>query len=416
MPSLKLFSAEWVLDPDGQAHRGGGVLVSAGRIVRLVRTPAAVKRAARDARHVALERGVIAPGLVNAHAHLDLTGLEGKVPAGRRFRTWVDRLIGLRMQQSRSKLVRAAVSGADRLLASGTLAVGDIDSEGAAFDALAGHPLRSRVFREVLDGGDPERVPAALARVRRALPRRRNAQEGLSPHAPYSVSAELFLRLGELAARRGVPVTVHWSETPAELAWMDAGKGEFGGLCARHPDADGKYHSGLDRIEAAGLLGRRTSLVHGNYPSSGELPRIARSGATVVHCPGSHAFFRREPFPLARYRRAGVPIALGTDSAASNGSLDMRREMALLRRAHAGLAPAEVWAMATRAGARALGYEDEIGSLRAGLSADFCHFETQAIDPRSVVEELTTACPDVLGTWIRGAAVAPLSNPGRGKG
>ena len=101
------------------------------------------------------------------------------------------------------------------------------------------------------------------------------------------------------------------------------------------------FEDGLDRIEAAGLLGRRTSLVHGNYPSSGELPRIARSGATVVHCPGSHAFFRREPFPLARYRRAGVPIALGTDSAASNGSLDMRREMALLRRAHAGLAPAE---------------------------------------------------------------------------
>jgi len=401
MPRPKLYRADQVLDPDGRPHRGGGILVADGRIVRLLRTPAACKRAAREAAVVALESGVLAPGLVNAHAHLDLTGLAGKVPSGRRFRGWVDQLIALRTRASEPELVRARQAGADRLLATGTVAVGDIES-GVAPDALAVHAIRLRLFREVLDGGDPARVHAAMERVRRALPRRRGMAEGLSPHAPYSVSAKLFTRLAVVAERRGLPVTIHWSETAAELRWMREGKGEFAGLCARHPDPAGRFTSGLDRIEAAGMLGPRTSLVHGNFPQRGELPRIARAGATVVHCPGSHAFFRREPFPLQRYRRAGVPVALGTDSAASNDDLDMRREMALLRRAHPGVTPAEVWRMATYEGARALGFEDEIGSLSPGHSADFCHFETESEEPRDVLEELTTACPPVRGTWIRG--------------
>ena len=84
-------------------------------------------------------------------------------------------------------------------------------------------------------------------------------------------------------------------------------------------------------LERAGLLGSRTALIHANWPGPGEVERVAAAGAMVVHCPGSHAFFDRAPFPLDRYRAAGIPVALGTDSAASNAALDMRREMRLLR-------------------------------------------------------------------------------------
>jgi cytosine/adenosine deaminase-related metal-dependent hydrolase len=147
------------------------------------------------------------------------------------------------------------------------------------------------------------------------------------------------------------------------------------------------------------------SLVHGNFPARGEAERIAAAGAVVVHCPGSHAWFEREPFPLEHYRRRGVVLALGTDSLASNEALDLRREMALLRRAHPHLRPEFVWDMATRNGARALGAAGRIGELIPGSAADICAFRTDADTRTDALEQLTSSAPAVAGVWIGGRGV-----------
>jgi len=131
-----------------------------------------------------------------------------------------------------------------------------------------------------------------------------------------------------LVRRRRLAVAIHWSETAAERAWLEEGQGPLAAVLGTSPRT-----SGLDLLEAAGLLASSTALVHGNHPRRDEAARLAAHGVSLVHCPGTHAFFGREPFDFERALRAGVRIALGTDSLASNEELDLRREARLLRRA-----------------------------------------------------------------------------------
>lgn len=407
---MELFVARWLVVAPRTALPGAGLLVDRGRVHGVATGPGALRRAARVARRRVDLDGVLAPGLVDAHAHLELGVLVGRLPRGP-FRAWLDALIAARRDVDAAALEGAARRGADRLLATGTTTVGDIDSTGAAALGLAEHPLRVRLFREVLDGGDPTRAAHALKRVRRAMPRRERLLEGLSPHAPFSVSDALFDAVAGLAHRRGVPVTVHWSETEEERQWTRHASGPLIDLVASPTGA-----SGLARIAAAGLLGPGTSLVHGNLPEPGEVERIAASGATLVHCPGSHAFFGRDAFPLGAYRSAGVPLALGTDSLASNEDLDMRREMALLRRTAPDLEPEAVWSMATREAARAVGLAGEVGELTAGARADLCAFTCDpGPTPRAVFEELTAGGPPVERVWIGGRLATPAEPRGKGR-
>jgi cytosine/adenosine deaminase-related metal-dependent hydrolase len=193
---------------------------------------------------------------------------------------------------------------------------------------------------------------------------------------------------------------MHWSETLEELEWMLHGRGPFAELLSDSPRL-----SGLDWIERAGLLRPGLSLVHGNLPQAGEPERLAARGVALVHCPGSHAFFEREPFPLDPYRRAGVTLALGTDSLASNSALDMGRELRLLRASAPSLSPAEAWELATLGGARALGLAGQVGELAPGARADFAVFELGEAGAEASLDALTAAEPRPAEVWIGGRPV-----------
>jgi cytosine/adenosine deaminase-related metal-dependent hydrolase len=257
------------------------------------------------------------------------------------------------------------------------------------------------LYREVLDAWQPDRTAPALRGVSRALAARARRVEGISPHASHTASQGLLEGVASLVRRRRLPVTVHWSETPEEVEWLRSGTGAWAALLGPSP-----HRSGLDLLEAAGLLGPGTSLVHGNCPLRGEPDRLAARGAVLVHCPGTHAFFERAPFPWRRYRRAGVRLALGTDSRASNADLDMRREMALARRAAPWLDPVEVLAMATEQAARALGLGDRVGCLAPGFAADWVLYEADPGAGRvSFLEQLTAGATAVRDVAVAGRSV-----------
>jgi len=354
-----------------ELHDGGGIRVVGGKIVGAYRSLAAVRRAGRASseRVLDLGEGVLAPGLVDAHAHLDLTGLGGRLDGAGGFVPWIGALLKQRGPLRRPDFERAVQEGARRLLRTGTTTVGDIDSSGCGTSARR-VGLRTVVYRELLDAWDPARTRAALDRISRPLRGHALVTEGVSPHAPYTTSAELLAGISRTAKQRRLPVAVHWSETSEEVQWLSEGRGPFGQVLPAVPRC-----RGLELLERAGLLRPRTTLIHGNHPARGEPARLAESGVCLVHCPGTHAFFDRPPFPWKRYARAGVRLALGTDSLASNGELDMRREMSLAIEAWPGLTPERAWRMGTQDAACAVGLGGAVGALLRGRCADFVLYE-----------------------------------------
>jgi cytosine/adenosine deaminase-related metal-dependent hydrolase len=395
---------------------GGGVFVARGKVARILADRGAVLRFARREGIALLDLGdrVLAPGFVDAHAHLELSALEGKLPGRGSFADWIRKLVAQRAALSAADLRRSVERGVSRLLASGTTAVGDIDSTGTSEAVLRAGPLRARVYREILDLGDPVRSSGALTRAARPAARSASLRIGLSPHAPYTVGAGLLRSAAGLACRRGWPAAVHWAETVEEVDWLARGRGPMRAIFARSAGlARSAPRGGLAVLAAAGLLGPDLALVHGNHPEAGDIERIARSGATLVHCPGTHAFFGRRRFGLRAWIDAGVTVALGTDGLSSNRELDMRREMSLLRRAHAWLPPATVFEMATRSGARAIGFAGETGEISERSLADVCAHgfpELSAREARSaaaLLDALTSGRSTVDGVWIGGrSAVA----------
>ncbi|MFN0006397.1 MAG: amidohydrolase family protein [Planctomycetota bacterium] len=407
-----LLKARWVFATARARFERGGVLLSGGRIVRVLENESATARCARSGgvRVLDLRDCVLAPGFVDAHVHLDLTALEGRLEGRGTFAAWIKALVRERSRISKRALKEAVLRGADRLISSGTTCVGDIDSSGVAEVALRTHPLRAVIYREALDAGRSERAAGALARASRPFARSARVSPGISPHAPYTVSRELLASLAALSKRRRWPASIHWAETREEVDWLARGAGPFRALLrgSRSPRT-----SGLDAIEASGLLGPGLTLVHGNHPSPGDLSRIARAGAVLVHCPGTHLYFGREPFPLRRWLEAGVTVALGTDGLSSNAELDMRREMSLLRQADPGLRPEVALDLATRAGARALGLAGRAGEIVPGAFADLCahRFPGSPASGRrgsgELLDALTSGRSSVAGVWIGGRPVVP---------
>lgn len=399
-PRLLGVRVPWLRDAQG-SFDAGAVAFSSRGIDAVVRGGGATRRLrGRCASWIDLDGAALLPGLVDAHAHLELSAFARRVPRGRSFVDWIRALLRERALASGTDLARAVRDAADGLVASGTTLVGDIASSDVARAALASHPLRLRTYREVLDAGDPARTEAAIGRAQRAPPPRPRRHDGLSPHAPYTVSRELWSALGSLARRRRAHVAIHWAETAAEGAWLERGTGPFARLLKSSP-----HSSGLELIASAGLLGPRTLLVHANAATQLEREEIAAAGAGIVHCPGAHAFFGRAPFDARAWLDLGVPLALGTDSLAGNDALDMRREMALFARAHPSVRPSVVLDLSTSAGAAALGFAGRAGVLAPGAWADLVAFRVRGRSPRAVERELVEGLPDVVGVWIGGRAV-----------
>jgi len=390
-----LFRARRLLLKAGVLLEDAAFRVEHGRIAEILENPGR-----SSAKSVDLDEGLVAPGFVNAHAHLELGGAafaDGALE-GSSMVAWIRGMIEARRERRTEDYVRAWRAGSERLLATGTTSVGDIDASGACEAEGPEAAVGVVCYREVLDAGDPSRVPSAMRRVQRSLSPRRGFLEGLSPHAPYTTSPELLASCGKLQARRSMPLAVHWAEIPEEEAWVRRGGGPLGELLERRtPSPEGS----LELLERNGLLDGRTALIHANHPEPADVERIRRSGAIVVHCPGTHRFFGRASFPLEAYLRAGIPIALGTDSLASNEDLDMGREMQLARASLGALPASETLRWATEGGALALGLGDRVGRLEAGLDADFVHHAHEPGDAEEAALMLASPA-QVFRTWVRG--------------
>lgn len=375
-----VYRAQWVVPVTGSAIRDGAVRVGAGGRIEAVGPATDV--AVEDAETVELGRAILLPGLVNVHAHPELTALRGALD-GLPFAGWIERIIDLKYRRLGDAALELSTRlGVAEAIAAGITCLAAPDDAGYLAEVMAEVGLRGRVDREVF-GPDPAGAERALTGLEEKLDVMWPAgsdrvQIGIAPHAPYTVSRPLFERLAAFAEDRDLPVSIHVAESAAEDAFVRRGSGPFADrLRARGIEVRATGLSPVRWLAETGILQRPPLLVHCVHVDAEDLRLIAESGASIAHCPLSNAKLGHGLAPLAAFLAAGVPVGLGSDSVASNDRIDLLEEArfaTLAQRAHLSdpgfLDPARALRLATLGGARALGLEERVGSLEPGKEAD----------------------------------------------
>lgn len=326
---------------------------------------------------IAVERihGVVLPGLVNAHTHLELAALMGRVPGGAGFVPWVEQLIGARSEVQPEDDTAAIERAVDALDAFGTAAVGEVTNSLAAVPALVRRGVAGCVFHEVFGverGQALERVAALPRAVEERLGRwpSEDLAYAPSPHTLYTTHADAVRRLVEAARARGARASLHLAEHAAERAFLERGEGPVVAWYASRLKLrrDLLEVPGLSPVALAdrlGVLGPDVVAVHLADAQPDELELVARRGAPVVLCPRSNLHIETRLPPLLAMRAAGLTPGLGTDSLASSASLDVLAEARALADRFSAVPGADLVAMATWGGARALG-RDDLGRITKG--------------------------------------------------
>jgi cytosine/adenosine deaminase-related metal-dependent hydrolase len=390
-------TARWVLPVEGPPLEGGTVTIRDDRIL-------AVEPRGGWGADVDLGNVALVPGLVNAHTHLDLSGLRGRVRPAADFTAWLRAVVGHRRGLGREQVEADTRAGLAEGLSSGTTLVGDISAQGWSWPVLAAAPVRAVVFFELL-GLPRGRARQAWSAARAWLadhPGTPTCRPGLSPHAPYSVRTSLLRKAARRARERRLPLAIHLAETRDEAELLEHRGGPLAAFLEELGAWDpGGLPAGTDQVlHLAG--GLPVVLAHGNYlDASAPLPR----GATVVYCPRTHAAFGHPVHPCLRGGLGEVRVALGTDSLASNPDLDMLGEARFVHQRHPEVGGDRLLRMATLSGAEALGWGEETGSLRAGKSADLVAVGLPSEDnsePYSLIFGSSLPVQKVLfrGRWV----------------
>ena len=326
-------------------------------------------------RELDFRQASLVPGLVNTHTHLELTHLAGQ-NAEREFAGWIRALRALKDATTPEEFSRSAERGVRDAWAAGVTCVADTGSTGAPLEALARLGGRGIYYHEVF-GPDAAQARASMMELERAverLGRLASAQVrlGVSPHAPYTVSERLYRAVDDLARGAGLPVAMHLAESHAETQLVREGSGPFAdALRARGIQVARVARSPVQYLVQLGVLERATAClcIHCVQVDQDDVELLKRAGASIAHCPRSNQAHGHGTAPLAAFRRAGLRVGLGTDSVVSVGDSSLVAEAAA-----AGLEGEDALGMLTMQGARALGLEDEIGSLEVGKQADLAVF------------------------------------------
>ena len=391
------YHARWIVPVSAPPIANGTLIEDRGRITyvgpRLDATPDD-----RDLGDV-----VLLPGLVNVHAHLDLSVMRGfleDLPFGR----WIRTLTRARraVLQPEDLLDAARLSLAEGLRA-GVTAVAETSESGVALRAMAEMGVRGISYHEVF-GPDPARCEEAMRGLREKVASLRDvassrARLGVSPHAPYSVCDALFTAAARFAVEEGLPMAIHIAESEDEMRYVARADGDF---AASQRDRGfplvPRGRTPVAMLERTGALAARPLLIHCVRVDERDIAAIARHDCAVAHCPAANAKLGHGIAPVCEMLAAGIRVGLGSDSVASNNRMDILQEARLatmFQRARLGspdcLTATEALEMATLGGARALGLEDEIGSLAVGKSADFAALPLDEPNATPTTDPVTAA-------------------------
>jgi len=388
------YRAAWVLPMSSPPIRDGVVSVERDVILGVGER---ADEAVEDLGDVA-----ILPGLVNAHTHLELSWMRGQVPPGGSMPAWASKLMALRRSVSHEppEPIVDAIREARR---SGTCLVGDVTNTFAIYEPLLDSELSAALFRELLgfSAPDPQAIVRAAEEQIAALTPVAWLRPSIVPHAPYSVSPALLRAIAEAA--RGRPLSVHLGESQQEVEFLRGGTGEWRTLLESlgvwNPAWTAPGCAPVDYLDRLGMVNGQLIAVHGVHFTDEELARLAAARATVVACPRSNRWTGAGTPPIERFYASGVRVAIGTDSLASVEDLNLFAEMAAVRRLAPSVPARRILESATLAGAEALGFSSELGSIEPGKRAQLIAVQVPS-HVTDVEEYLLTGIEPAAVRWL----------------
>jgi cytosine/adenosine deaminase-related metal-dependent hydrolase len=365
-PGARAYGAKWVWCGPGRLLERAWVVLQAGRVREIAgKPPAGVE--SHD-----LGPGLLLPGLVNAHTHLELSFLADFIdkPKGD-FMAWLETLVSLRPGYDRGQAKEAARLAAKFAADQGTVLAGDITNTGRAAWAWAEAGVSVISFFEAIG---PARSDPPQPEMK--WDGNYFSAQAVASHAPYSVPSWRQQALKELASSIPIPLSIHLAESRAEMEFF-AGQGAEGARMEdflvrrglQKADMDLRADTPLAHLLSLGLVDGQTLLVHGVQLTPEELAQVAIKGASLCLCPRSNLGLTGGVADAPAALKAGVNLSLGTDSLASCPDLSLWAEMRKLMEIYPGLDAEVVLAMATTGGAKALGMGEHFGLIAPGYCA-----------------------------------------------
>lgn len=398
------FKARYVFPVASPPIADGVVTIDAGRIIAVGRQ--AVRCHTTDLGNVA-----ILPGLINAHTHLEFSGLNAPLGTpGMSLPDWIRLVAGYRRQVSPASNSIHIARGLMECWATGTVALGDIATTAGSFPSnLEGNErMDTTIFLESI-GLRQELIESRLAASHKYLSdgAAQCWRHGLSPHAPYSIHPRLFDGLLNLASQHKVPLAFHLAETLEELDLLATGGGPFRelliGLGAWDETAIPRGTRPIEYLHALVRSDVQALIIHANYLDDEEIRLVAShpDRLTVVYCPRTHAYFGHAPHPLPKLLAAGANVALGTDSRASNPDLDLLEEIRFVARRFPELPSGLPLELGTLMAARAMELEHRLGTIEPDKDAAMVSVPLangDATDPHLLIYESTHSASPVCVT------------------
>ncbi|MDH5444546.1 MAG: TRZ/ATZ family hydrolase [Gammaproteobacteria bacterium] len=403
-----LITAKWIIpvEPKGLIYQDYAIAVHEGRIIELL--PISKADRYQPTNRIDLNNQILMPGLINAHGHAAMSLMRG-IADDLPLMEWLNEHIWPAEQKyvDAEFVYDGSLLACAEMLRGGTTCFNDMyfyPEETARAAEHAG--MRAVVGLIVINfpsawAQDADEYLSKGIQLHDELRNNSLIKTAFAPHAPYTVADAPLEKIRTLAEELDIPVHIHVHETAHEVE-----------------EAEKEYQiRPLQRLENLGLLTPHLVSVHMTQLTDEEITRYADSGAHVVHCPESNLKLASGFCPLDKLIKSGINVALGTDGAASNNDLDMFGEMrtaALLAKAVAGDASAvpaeEVLRMATINGAKALGLDEETGSLEVGKAADIIAVDMSGIETTPLYEPISqlvysTGRDRVTNVWVAGKHV-----------
>lgn len=396
-----LHRAPYVIPVSSPIIEDGGVLCQKGQIIRIGKFNDLQSNADKIIDH---ENSILTPALINGHAHLELSHLAalGKTTsiASNNITDWIRNLLAKReTSEAKSEdIMREAHKSLIELRAGGCITVADIGNHPESRFIAKNTATHVLFFLEMLglsndaDNGNMETLHGLVDDIH------------CTAHAPYSTSPKLIRHLKKRTNSQKTSFPVHVAESKDEITFLMTGKGPIRDFLDERGAWDDAFippqKSSVSYLNDLGVLDDKTVCVHAVHVSNEEVEILAERQAKICLCPGSNRYMGVGKAPVKKILDHGLLPALGTDSLASNPTLNIWREMRMLLEDNPELDPETIFSMATQGGAEAFGMDDQFGTLGPGKSSKFITVQYQEDAHKNIYEFLVNKGEAAEIEWI----------------